>query len=307
MPQAHIDIMSLLQHMDIAFAAPADAEMPVPSPYGLRFETWRSRKIEANILALFFGTTVPLIAAILSLAISLEGVGLPIPYGIGITCLVVAAVARVLWRVIRPSLQLCVIFHRDHLQIGRGLAKCVFPYEEVEIVYVQSAPVVAFKCCGTIVSVWLTDTDRLICNMALRQTCRNASYVVCGTERYLLPTDPTDPRITLEGLAGYHRRRALGAGLGMCYFAWLAIMAIWGLTQWQMGNMLLKAALEQVLVDALVGTVLITFGGIAWRQWRAARTIRGRLVDVETIEELARGTSPNGISNDSSSRTDGGL
>jgi hypothetical protein len=302
MPQAQIDIISLLQHMDSV--APADAEVPLPSPYGLRFETWRGRKNEAKFLALFFGTMVPLIAAILSFGITIDGFELPIPYGIGITCMVVAVVVRVLWRIIRPSLRFCIIFHRDHLQVGRGLAKCVFPYEEVEIVYLQSAPVVAFKCRGAIVSVWLTDTDRLICNIALRQTCRNASYVVCGTERYLLPTDP---RTTLEGLAGYHRRRALGAGLGMCYFACLAIAAIWGLTQWQMGNMLLKAAVEQVLVDALVGVVLLTLGGMAWRQWRTAHAIRGKLVDVETIEELARRTSPKGISHDSSSRTDGGL
>ena len=59
----------------------------------------------------------------------------------------------------------------------------------------------------------------------------------------------------------------------MGYLLWLVVMLIWGLMQWQNGNVLLKALLQDLLLECLIGFVLITVGGIVWQSWQAARGI----------------------------------
>ena len=279
MPLAEIDMIPLIRQLEAAGAP-------------MSFETWRGRKREARIFALFLGLTIPIIAVVLPLAIvAVAGeIGLPILPAIAIAGFVAILAIKKCWGWILLPLRFCMIFHPDHLQIGRGLAKCSFSYQDIGLLFLIRAPIVKVGCNNTTVSVWLTPEHKAVCFTILRHLCRNAVLVDERARSHLLPPNPTHPHTTLAALEGHYKRRALIGVLFMGYLLWLVVMLIWGLMQWQNGNVLLRALLQDILLETLVGFILITVGGITWQSWRTAREIRRTRNGASASDALSNGS-----------------
>jgi hypothetical protein len=306
MPQSPLDILSLMKNLESA--PPTDDDRITP-PVGMCFETWHSRKREAKLFGTFLSLTLPILAVIMPLALVAvaDEIGLPIVPAAVIAGLVAIFALWKCYNCILSTLGFCIIFHESHLQIGRGLAKRIFPYEDIEIVYLHPVPIVKARCRGRTASVWLTERHRLLAAFALRDLCRNAVFVSAGARSHLLPTDPTNPKKTLQGLAAHYRRHALIGGLFICYLLWLTAILIYGLMQWQNGNVVLRILLQEMLLHFFIGVVLITFGGIVWRSWCTARTIRAKLAEAVKSAGLAGRADTFDVSEDSLSRPDDAL
>jgi hypothetical protein len=304
MPQARLDILSLIRSQESSQHTSAYAALPV----GMCFETCRSRKRDRKIFAVFLSLTLPILAIIFPFAL----VGLAADLGLPLLPAIVVAGVVAIWalwkcyKFIVSTMRFCIIFDDSHLQVGRGLAKSVFPYEDIDIVYVQAAPIVTVRSRRKTASVWLAEREVLLSAFSLRALCHNAVFVNANIQSPpLLPTNPSDPDKTLRGLEGHYTRRTLIGGLAICYFLWITAILISVLIQWQNGNMLLRVVLQELLLDLFIGIVLITFGGIAWRSWRTARTIRGKLAETATNAGFADTNDGFCLANGSASRRDG--
>ncbi len=114
-------------------------------------------------------------------------------------------------------LRLYVAFHRDRVQIGGGIVKRVFPYEEVELVALpqsgEKGDWIAVHCRGAFarifpVTAWVSQVMVL-----LRGYCSNAAFI----DRQgvvSLPTHPTSPDRSLTGLQRFYSRRSRRLGFG---------------------------------------------------------------------------------------------
>jgi hypothetical protein len=293
MPLAEIDMIPLIRQLEAAGAP-------------MSFETWRGRKREARIFALFLGLTIPIIAVVLPLAfVAVAGeIGLPMLPAIAIAGFVAALALKKCWDWILLPLRFCIIFHPERLQIGRGLAKCSFPYQDVELLFLIRAPIVKVRCNRTTVSVWLAPEHKAVCFTMLRYLCCNAVLVDESARSHLLPANPTNPKTTLAALEGHYKRRALIGSLFIGYLLWLVVMSMWGLMQWQNGNVLLRGLLQDLLLECLVGFVLITIGGVVWRSWRIARAVRHGRAAAATPDLLSGEANHSPASNHFASHMD---
>jgi hypothetical protein len=282
---SRVNILFLIKHMEAAAN-----EKPVFPPR-LCFETPTGTKSGAKAYTIFVGASTVLIVAVISLAVTTGGFPLPVLSASIIACLLTAFTAIGSWRWMLSRLRFCVVFHEDHLQVGRGLAKRRFSYQEVDIIYLPTLQTVKVRSKRRTAAVFLTPKDALASVLVLRRRCPNAVLVDVGTGSHLLPTHPIDPERTLKQLEGHYRRRTLIGAIALCYLIWITVAVIRGLTLWQNGNVLLKVLLQDLLIEFLVGFVLITFGVTVWRLWHMARAVRQTRLDA-----AARGVLPGDVS-----------
>jgi hypothetical protein len=227
---------------------------------------------------LFLFTSISLIVFLLSLAITAGLLALPIPTALAITCLSMMVTLRILLHWARARLRFCVIFHQDSIQFGRGLSRCFFPYQDVDIIYLIS-PIIKVRCGNRTASVCLLHNDVPNCLLLLQRFCPNA-VLVDHTMQAHLPDNPPLPQKIVDVVERHYFRIALIRSVGVGYFILLFLLLTWGLMQWHNGNLLLKIVLEDVLAKFFVGFCVITLLGIAWQSWRTVHRIRQKRIEL---------------------------
>jgi hypothetical protein len=115
---------------------------------------------------------------------------------------------RFAWNGFLGRLRFCIQLHPDHVQIGRGLACCRFPYELVEMITIQrkeikKANYLEIECMNHEVQVYLPVDSLAECVYLLRNSCNNSIYVDNYGQEHL-PTNATRPDFILNNLRNYY-------------------------------------------------------------------------------------------------------
>ena len=181
------------------------------------FETWRFKRTAAKLGALLLIPAALLLISVV-LYCSWIAVALPLQFAvpfIAIMGAVVLCIATYCYQRVLLGLRFCVIFHRDYLQVGRGLVRRIFAYEEVDRVQAEREAGLRIGSGRNTTTVSLDSEEKADCIAVLRQCCPNALFVdEMGREH--LPVSPTCPERTLTGIEHHHRRKAWLNALAGC-------------------------------------------------------------------------------------------
>lgn len=263
-------------------------------PPSICFETNTIRRWGAKLVALFFILFAVAISGCLCLCCFAVGqFALPFIILVGATAVALLFFAVYYHRRILPGLRFCVIFHRDHLQVGRVFARQFFLYEEIDRIHASRDASLHVGCGKTTAAVVLTGQGMQDCITLLRQWCPNA-YFVDEAGRGYLPVAPTCPERTLRGVEHHHARQAW-------VFVILALSSvITVLRLWVFGwNVLIFGLLAGLCV-----CMCLTF---ALRSWQLARFARRKWIEAPTSEALADNDGRFDASDNCSSHRDDAL
>jgi hypothetical protein len=120
---------------------------------------------------------------------------------------------RIVWKGFLSHMCFSIQFYPDHLQIGRGLACCRFPYELVEMITVQKinsnkSIAIEIECLNKEVKVYLSPNSLADCVSLLCNSCKNAIYIdICGKE--YLPIHTKRPDFILKNLRNHYLGRII--------------------------------------------------------------------------------------------------
>jgi hypothetical protein len=234
-----------------------------------RLETFRFRRIEAKLYALFLALTFPLFTFILSLAVGNGAINLPMETAAVYAGMVAALTLAIFSRLISSKLRFCVVFFPDHVQFGRWLAKSDFAYQDIEIIYMFSGPIVKVRCGKKTAEVFLDIRDKLTCLTLLRSLCSNAILVDSKQEGHL-PANPQHLEKPLRTMERYYKTKAWRFDFATCYLATIFSFLAWAVFGWWNGNNVLKIILGETLFHIMIGFGVVSVAGIAWRSWRTA-------------------------------------
>ncbi|MCD4726083.1 MAG: hypothetical protein K8R46_00335 [Pirellulales bacterium] len=237
------------------------------------YETGRSRRIEARLYALFLALAISLITFVPSAAILFQEVKLPLALAITLAGLLVLLALTLCRNWILSGLRFCIVFFPDHLQMGRGLARRSFAYEDVDILYALPGPIFKVRCGKRTAAVFLDVHHKNVCLIHMRHFCPNA-VVIDAKSCTLFPANPTRPEKIAAAVEGHFLRKAWIGSFASVYFACICIVLAWGLIDWWKGNVLVGMLLGDVLLRFMVCFLLITILKITWYSWRTAARIR---------------------------------
>ena len=119
----------------------------------------------------------------------------------------------------------CIQFYPDHLQIGRGLACCRFPYELVEMITVQKTKrkkmiYIEIECLNKELKVYLSLGSLANCISMLLNSCHNAIYVdLHGKEHIYIHA--TRPDFVIKNLRNYYLGKIMVWSLGFIFSLYL--------------------------------------------------------------------------------------
>lgn len=184
-------------------------------------------------------TIIPIVI-VMSAVLAFEGMKVSLLSGLLIVCTVTVLSTWILWRWAVSRLRFCLIFYSDYLQVGRGLAKLVFPYDSVEIISlpltVDEGTFVRVKCGIKSAKVHLSTQEVLECLSLLREYCVNAIFIDSKGREHP-PENPSDydrPLRVLERI--YKRRLPFCIVLGL-WFAGVCLASVWHLVSRPNGNL----------------------------------------------------------------------
>jgi hypothetical protein len=249
------------------------------------FETYRSRRREARLYATFLASTLPLITFVLSLAAGNGAVNLPLRTALAYAVIAAAATLAIFWNPISSRLRFCVIFFPNRVQFGRWLARREFVYQDVEIIYLFSGPIIKVRCGTKTAEVYLDEQNKPTCLILLRSLCSNAIVVDSKQEGHL-PANPQHFDKPLYTMERYYRRKTFRFAFLVCYLTAIFSFLAWGLFGWWNGNNILRIILGETLFHVLVGFGVVSVAGIAWKSWRTAVNIRNKRKLLSSSENL---------------------
>ena len=174
-----------------------------------RLETYRFRRIEAKLYALFLALTFPLFTFILSLAVGNGAINVRMEMAAVYAGMVAVLTLAIFSRLISSKLRFCVVFFPDRVQFGRWLAKRDFAYQDVEMIYLFPGPIIKVRCGKKTAEVFLDNESKLTCFTLLRSLCSNAILVDSKLEAHL-PTNPRSVEKPLHILEHFYRTKAWG-------------------------------------------------------------------------------------------------
>ena len=257
------------------------------------FETWRFKRTAAKLGALLLIPAALLLISVV-LYCSWIAVALPLQFAvpfIAIMGAVVLCIATYCYQRVLLGLRFCVIFHRDYLQVGRGLVRRIFAYEEVDRVQAEREAGLRIGSGRNTTTVSLDSEEKADCIAVLRQCCPNALFVdEMGREH--LPVSPTCPERTLTGIEHHHRRKAWLNALAGCGAAYCAF------------HFGLKG--RNVLIFGLfIGLCICLCLHAAWRWWLIARAIRRKRIGLSASGDPTKIDDSSSVSSGSSPGADG--
>jgi hypothetical protein len=255
------------------------------TPLPICFETNRLKKWGTKLAALcFFVLTLSILGCLGVCCFVVAPFALPLAMLVVCTAALLFFFAAYYHRRILPGLQFCVIFRRDHLQLGRAFAKQLLQYDEIDRIHATPNAGVRVGCGKKTAIVFLDWKEEPDCVTLLRQRCPNAYFVdEWGCEH--LPIAPTCPETTLAGVEQHHRALAWGYVLLSCSFAW-CVLRLWVLG-W---DLLVFGALALVCICACPGA--------AWRSWQIARLARRNRIEASASGGVASKADNCDVSND---------
>jgi hypothetical protein len=124
---------------------------------------------------------------------------------------------RIVWKGFLSRLCFYIKFHSDHLQIGRGLARCRFPYDLVEMISIQEnklkkAIYVEIECMNKELEVYLQPNSVADCVSMLLKSCNNAIYIDIYGNEYV-SANATRPDFTMKNLRNHYIGRIMVCSL----------------------------------------------------------------------------------------------
>jgi hypothetical protein len=268
----------------------------------IRFETDRKVRILDKGYGMLLAATLFPTIVFFGIGIGLLAVenGLPIPLVIASISTLCLLSLRWGWAAIIYRLRFSVLFLADHLQVGRGLARCSFAYDDVEMVSLphrnEAGSWVTLRCGGTTARVALSTRKRVECFQMVGLRCRNA-VMVDEEGKVHLPPNANRPEQTLVSLERHYRtkmwRFAYAASFAGCMFSGHA----WTLTRWMLGEIQPKNGSD--IGFLCVGVPLFGFATAisVWelgKAWQTALRVRKER-SVFASSDRAQGTADTGI------------
>ena len=205
------------------------------------FEMCRATKIADTLLAFVLGSGAFLLAIFAPIGAGAAAVeaGCPLFAAIAIGLIVVFVAVKLSWRLVLSKLRFCIVFHPNCLQVGRGLARCLIAYDDVEIISLPSrhkhGSWIKIKSRKVKARVVLDPEQIRDCFPWLRHFCSNA-IAVDENGREHLPTNPRDPDRTLDAMERHCRRKAWVLLWAGCLFSCMFVGHVWTLTRWWQGK-----------------------------------------------------------------------
>ena len=139
------------------------------------------------------------------------GAGCPLIAAVAIGLVMVFVAVKFSWRLVLSKLRFCIVFHPECLQIGRGLAKCLIPYDDVETISLplrnERGSWIKVGCRKYKAQVILDPEEIRGCLSWLRQYSANAIVVDENGRERLPPTHANADRC-LDAMEQYFRRKA---------------------------------------------------------------------------------------------------
>jgi hypothetical protein len=257
----------------------------------IRFESDRRVKIADTIYALIFGSAIFLLNALLAFILSLELndlAKLPVPVIISIVAIFFFLGLYCCWKLVCSKLRFCLIFTTQHIQVGRGCAKCRFIYEDVDLInghLTNDGGCVRLNCGWNSARVYLPSYSLIECVKLLRRYCNNAVFVDFQGKEYL-PQNPTRPAKTLTALEGHYRRKCLFFLLMTILFILIFANFSWELWQWWQGKLNPDAFKKIYLMRMILVWPLFPILGIfsaiySWKSWQTANEIYDKRVSSQ--------------------------
>lgn len=254
---------------------------------GISFSLNRFSALGDRLSTVVVAVAVFIVVLIASCGIVFGAIAIPWPAGLPIVGVVACIAFHVCWRWVFSQFS-CIAFCLDSLQVGRGLMRRHFRYDEVEAIELAEAPgrtsVIAIKEGRRIARVRLSDQDTESCVSLLRACCANAIFVQGRDE--CLPSNPTNYDKTISAIGSHWKRNACLLLLAMVGSACLIAMFANHLVNWWNGNIQLK----EVEVARAIGTTAMlgmfeVLGIIGiWRYWRMLRGLSHAGTDEESSE-----------------------
>jgi hypothetical protein len=174
------------------------------------YETPLWRRLKSIIFVLAMGTCCPCIGIICGVIIWAIGIFLGLQQIPSIMLGIVALLffLHLTWNICAPTLRFNICLQTDYAELGRGFFKKVFPYEQVDFIYMPEADEhdhgVGLERNGVGAFVFLSIEHELLCLNMLREKCINAIFVDSRDCEYL-PDESDNPARVLWKL--YHRKR----------------------------------------------------------------------------------------------------
>ena len=207
--------------------------------------------------------------------------GCPLFAAIAIGLIVVFVAVKLSWRLVLSKLRFCIVFHPNCLQVGRGLARCLIAYDDVEIISLAPAGSAVKIKGGKVNARVVLDPEQVEgCFPWLRRCCSNA-VAVDENGREHLPTNPRDPDRTLDAMQRHCRRKAWFFLWGSCYLSCFFVgQVVWMLTQWwqgkiQVNNFGFALVFSRSFIAFGLGAVVLF--SMAWKWWRMAARLAPHL------------------------------
>ena len=146
--------------------------------FPISFESTLVKKLAASLVAFCFVLFALAISTILLLCCYVVRIyALPFTFMVVATTVLIAFFIVLFQQRVVPGLRFCLILYPNHLQIGRGLAKRLFLYQETDRIHVSTDKSVLVGCDKTAAIVFLASQERGECVRLLRLFCHNAVFV----------------------------------------------------------------------------------------------------------------------------------
>jgi hypothetical protein len=257
------------------------------------FETNRSTRTAYIIFVIIL--SLPILFAIIFLGFMLRALannlGLPIPVLIAVYVLFCALCIHRVWKIICHKLCFCIIFYPQRLQAGRGLVRCTFPYEDIDIIsmnVINKDSSISIICGHAKARVFLVITQSIECFRLLSQHCNNA-VIIDATGSVHLPQNPNNPVKTISSLTRHFTEKISTNFIYACFWGGIAIwFTIECLANWRMGIIQLNIfdlhRLIITIVCGYAGTVVCVWR--IYKSWKTFIYIRDKQTNINNLNEF---------------------
>ena len=238
--------------------------------FGMCFETRRPTRIADKVLAFLLACGTFSLAIFVPFAVGRAAVdaGCPLIAAVAIGLVMVFVAVKFSWRLVLSKLRFCIVFHPECLQIGRGLAKCLIPYDDVETISLplrnERGSWIKVGCRKYRARVILDPEQIRGCLSWLRQYSANAIVVDENGREHLL-RNPHDADRTLDAMERYFRRKAGVLVWAGCFCGCLFVGQIWTFIQWWQGRLQIDPVHLEMMRFVSFGFVLLAIGALARR------------------------------------------
>jgi hypothetical protein len=253
------------------------------------FETNHSTRIAYIIFIIILSLAIlfAIIFFVFILGTLAKHLGLPIPLVIAVYVLLCIFCIHWAWKIICYSLRFCIIYYPEYLQVGRGLVRCTFPYEDIDIIAMNVTNKISsvnIICGGTKARVFLVFTQTIECIDLLSHHCNNA-IIIDTTGRVHLPQNPNNSAKTISSLKRHFKEKILMNLFCTFCFGSIAIwLTVQCLPKWWIGKFQLDKN-ECRLIEIIVSMYAISVVNIwlAWKSWKTFSYIRDKQKNIDIM------------------------